>query len=91
MQTLGEQGREVATWVSFYREERKMLMAAAQIALKNNIAERQVQLAEEQGRLTAHVIQAVLGDPELGLTAEQKVTSRKVAQRHLMLVSGVPA
>lgn len=88
LQTMGDHGREAAVWVGLYREERKMLREAANLAIRGNIAERQIQLAEEQGRLLAHVIQAVLGDPELDLTSEQKAKSRAVAQRHLLAIAG---
>lgn len=87
LQTMGDQGREIGVWVKLYQDERKMLREAANLALRSNIAERQVQLAEEQGRLLAHVIQAVLGDPELGLSAQQRQASRAVAQRHLLAIS----
>lgn len=87
LQTMGNEGREIAVWVKLYQEERKMLRAAASEAIRLNIAERHVQLAEEQGRLIAHVIQAVLGDPELALTAQQRAIARPIVQRHLSTIA----
>lgn len=86
MQSLGIQGREVAVWVEMYREERKMLRAASVEALRSGIAERQVRLAEEHGRLIAHVLQSFLDDPELGLSVEQRRLARPVAARHLQAI-----
>lgn len=88
LQTMGDQGREIGVWVKMYQEERRMLRAAATEALRANIAERHIQLAEEQGRLVAHVIQAVLGDPALGLPAEVRNAARPVIAKHLALVAG---
>lgn len=60
------------------------------LALDAGVAERQVRLAEEQGRLIVRVIESMLDDPALGLTKKQRSAGRKVAARHLRAV-GEPA
>ncbi|HXJ65154.1 MAG TPA: hypothetical protein VNN79_15475 [Actinomycetota bacterium] len=87
LQSLGEQGREVAVWVELYREERKMLRTASVEALKNNIEERRVQIEEETGAQLARVITAVLDDPELNLSREQRTIRGHVVRRHLSAIA----
>lgn len=53
------------------------------LALDAGVAERQVQLAEQQGQLLARVVTAMLDDPEFGLSGKQRQLGRKVAARHL--------
>ena len=56
-------------------------------AIAAGIAERQVKLAEQQGALIAEVIRAMIADPEFGLTVEQQEMGKRIASRHLRLVS----
>lgn len=56
-------------------------------AIAAGLAERHVRLAEQQGALIAEVLRAVLDDPELGLTPEQRRAMPHVARRHLAVVS----
>lgn len=84
VQTLGEQGRAAAVWVDLYFRERKNLAQTAKLALDAGVAERQVQLQEEQGRLLAMVIQGILGD--LNLTVEQRTNAPGIVRKHLLAI-----
>lgn len=66
-----------------YGEERDRHARYCKMALDAGVAERQVQLAEEQGAMIARVISEVLDDPALEMTAVQRRTSKKLAARHL--------
>lgn len=68
-------------------EERDRCASFAAKAVAAGLAERQVRLAERQGALIAEVLRAVLGDPALGLSKEQREAAPGVARRHLGLVS----
>ena len=72
-----------SVWLELYQKERTHLVAVCATALKCGIAERQVKLAEQHGRLIAEVIRGVLSD--LGVAEEPDVG--KVVRRHLKLVS----
>lgn len=84
VQTLGENGREAAVWVELFFRERRQLAQVAKMALDAGVAERQVQLQEEQGKLLATVIQGILTD--LGLTTEQATAAPSIVRRHLMAI-----
>jgi hypothetical protein len=71
-------------WLVLYQSERKHLVDVCKAAISAGIAERQVRLAEQQGRLIVGVIQAILGD--LGLSPEQQALVPEVASRHLRAV-----
>lgn len=76
----------VNIWVKLYQDERKHLVQVVKAAADMGIAKRQVELAEQTGRLLVSVIRATLGDPELGLTAEQQEAGHRAASRHLRSV-----
>jgi hypothetical protein len=67
--------------------ERDRCARFAKTAIDAGIAERQVTLAERQGALIADVLRAVLADPELGLSAEQRKAVPNVARRHLAIAN----
>lgn len=73
--------------LSMYAEERRTLLALAKSALDANVAERHVKLAEQQGEMVYHVINAVLSDPELGLSPVVRVLAVGVIKRHLQNIT----
>jgi hypothetical protein len=75
-------------WLQLYKSERKHLAEVCRTAIACGIAERQVRIAEEQGRLIAQVIAGVLGD--LGIEQDSPEV-RKTVRRHLALVGEVSA
>lgn len=56
-------------WLYLYREERSHLARVAKMAIDAGVAQRLVSIAEDQGRILASAIRAVLG--ALGLSPEQ--------------------
>lgn len=59
-----------SVWVEMYQAERKHLVRVAAAAIGAGIAERQVRIAEEQGRMLAAVVHNVATDLIAALTAE---------------------
>ena len=76
----------INVWVDLYQRERKHLVDVCKTAIAAGIAERQVQLAEAQGRLIADLLRAVIADPELDLDAHRQEVARRVAARHLRAI-----
>lgn len=77
-------GEAVRALVTLEAQERDRVVRYAKTAHDMGIAEREVRLAEEQGRLLAGVINGVLA--EVGLTAEQLARAPEVITRHLLAV-----
>lgn len=80
LQKVGEYIRGLATLEA---QERDRCANFARLAIGAGIAERQVRLAEQQGALMATFMRAVLGDPALALSAEQRAAIPAVMNRHL--------
>lgn len=59
---MSERFEKPAVWVEMYERERAHLVKVAATCISAGIAERQVRLAEEQGRQLAGVLRGVLGD-----------------------------
>lgn len=73
-------------WYELWARERKHLVDVATACAKAGIEERRVQLAEEQGRLLAGVIQRVLG--RLGLSEVQQELVAVVVPEELRAIGG---
>jgi len=71
---------EANVWVRLHREERQHLTKVAETCIKAGIAERQVELAEQQGAVLATVIRNVLN----GLNIEFDDRVRKIVRDCLM-------
>lgn len=84
----GERFEQPAVWVRMYQDERKHLMRVAAAAIGAGIAERQVRLAEEQGRQLANVLRDVLGDV-FGLLAEAGLAVEVLVRVQREAVPGV--
>lgn len=80
-------GEYIRGLVVLEAQERERCANWATKAIAAGLAERTVRLAERQGALMAEFLRAVLADPELGLTDEQRRAVPVVANRHLALVS----
>lgn len=76
-------GIKASVWVEMYERERMMLMRAAKAAVDMGVSERTVQLAEEQGRLMAAVMQSFIDSQELGLSPQQRAIAPKVIRELL--------
>lgn len=77
-------GVSPSVWVQMYETERAHMVKVATEAIKCGVAEREIQLAEEQGRLVAMVLQAFIRDPELGLTPKQLAFAPKILRKHIL-------
>ncbi|MGH9288075.1 MAG: hypothetical protein ACRD0V_07280 [Acidimicrobiales bacterium] len=66
-------------------QERDRCAGMAAKAVAAGLAERQVRLAERHGEMIADVLRAVLADPDLGLTDQQRRAVPGVTRRHLSL------
>jgi hypothetical protein len=75
-----------------YARERQAAMQDltkfSQIAIGLGIAERYVKLAETYGEMIGKLINAIMKDPELDMTAEQLENAPKVIRRHLLAIEG---
>lgn len=84
MQQWTLMGIRPSFWVDLYIEERKHLVNVSKAAIAAGVAERAVALAEEQGKLLAVAIRAILWDNELQLTPTQRAAAPQVIRRHLL-------
>lgn len=80
--TLTEQGYRAASFVDVYRKEREHLARVAKLAIDAGIAERHVQIAEQQGAMVAQAMQRILD--QLGLTAEQRRAAPAIVRGELL-------
>jgi hypothetical protein len=78
---------EAHIWVRLHQEERVHFTRVAKTCVECGIAERQIKLAEEQGRLIATAIRGILD--ELGVADQPEVPG--IVRRHLSLVGGAQA
>lgn len=69
-------------------QERDRCANFATKAIAAGLAERQVRLAERQGALIAEVLRAVVNDPTLGLSDEQRRVAPNVIRTHLLGIAG---
>jgi hypothetical protein len=72
--------------VTGYRQSLDRLFGYSERALKLGLAERVVAVTEMQGALMAQAFMALLDDPELGLSREQREIGRRAAGRHVRQV-----
>jgi len=76
---VGRDWERPAVWIELYENERKLLVAASQAAIRCGVAERQVRIAERQGELIANAVRAILTD--LGVLNHPRAT--EVVRREL--------
>lgn len=87
-QYTGKDGMKMSEWVEMYQEERKMLVSVCKTAIQCGIAERQVKLAEDQGKMIAGILMKFINDQMLALTPEQRVYAPKLVRNLLLEASG---
>lgn len=86
LKQVTEGGILPSVWIRMYQDERALLMQISKAAVAAGVAEREVRLKEEQGRLLAAVIQAILTDAEFDLTPLQRIAAPKIVRRHLLSI-----
>lgn len=82
-------GIKASIWVEMYERERLMLLKASKAAVDMGVSERAVQLAEEQGRMIAGLLQKFIDSQEIGLTAAQRLVAPKVIRQLLVAMPQV--
>lgn len=73
---------EAHIWVRLHQQERAHFVKVAETCVKAGIAERQIEIAEQQGAILATVIRGILTELKIAMTEEVRNTVRK----HLMEV-----
>lgn len=76
-------GSGVNVWIQLYQAERTHLVRVCKEAIALGLAERQVELAEQMGKIVADVLRATVADPELDLTPTQQGVALRVVSKHL--------
>lgn len=89
--SLYKAGEYIRGLAQLEAQERDRCAGFAAKAVAAGLDKRRVELAERQGALIAELLRAVLADPELGLTAEQRRAVPGVSRRHLALAVGLAA
>jgi len=77
----------VNVWVQLYAAERRHLAEVCAKAIQAGVAERQVRVAEEQGRLVGDLLRAIID----GLPADQRAGAYERARAQLALIQGASA
>lgn len=77
-------GIKPSFWLEQYQAERHHLVLVSKAAIQCGVAERAVALAEEQGKLLAMAIRAILWDAALELTPLQQSKAPAVIRKHLL-------
>ena len=72
-----------STWIALLMDERRHLVRVCKAAISCGVAEQQVRVLEEQGRIIAHLFRRIEGAPELSWTEGQRAAFRRVAIREL--------
>jgi hypothetical protein len=70
-------------YLLMYERALAQAATASKLAIDAGVAEAIVQIEQDKAKLLASVINAVLADPELGLTAAQRAKAPPVLGRHL--------
>ncbi len=71
-------------WMELYKSEREHLVRTCTAAIKAGVAERRVQIAEQQGQLIVAMMMSFIHDPALGLSAEQVQLAPGIIRKHML-------
>jgi hypothetical protein len=82
-QATFKDGIKPSVWMELFNTEREHLVRTCIAAIKAGVAERKVQIAEQQGRLIAAMMFAFMHDPELGLSPDQIMRAPGLIRKHL--------
>lgn len=77
-------GVKPSVWMDLYNSERDHLVKTCIAAIKAGVAERKVQIAEQQARLIAAMMFAFMHDPDLALTPDQIFKAPSIIRKHMM-------
>lgn len=84
---FGPVGEYVRGLAVLEAQERDRCAGFAAKAIAAGLAERTVRIAERQGALIADVLRSVMGDPELGMSPEQRKVLPGLMRRHLEAIA----
>lgn len=87
---IGATGLSMHALVQAWDKERERHARFAKMAIDAGIAQRTVELAENQAGTLVRVLVAVLSSPALGLTAEQVIEGKVIAAGELRAASANP-
>ena len=73
-------------WLDLYQRERRHLIEVCKVAIACGLAEREVGLLEEQGRIIASIFRGLEVDAALAFSPEMRQRFREAAARHLRAV-----
>lgn len=79
-------GIQPSVWINMYQDERRHLVQTCKAAVAMGVAERQITLAEEQGRLIAGLLRAFLDTEEMEFTPAQLVKAPGVIRNLLLAI-----
>jgi hypothetical protein len=79
-----QNGFVAGVWMELYRQEREHLVRTCTAAIKAGVAERRIQIAEQQGQLIVGMMMAFLHDPEIGLSPEQISLGPQIIRKHML-------
>lgn len=71
------------TLIDTWNEQRRLLVQVGKTVLQAGVAERQVQIAEMQANALVACLLAVIGAPEMALSAEQQSMARRLMATQL--------
>lgn len=74
--------------VTLYNQECDRRNAVAAAALKAGVDQRRVEIEQQRAELMADMVRRLVEDPELDLTAAQRVLALRKAAGHLRLIEG---
>lgn len=77
-------GVKPSVWMELFNTERDHLVKTCLAAIKAGVAERKVQIAEQQARLIAGMMFALMHDPDLALSPDQIFKAPGIIRKHLM-------
>jgi hypothetical protein len=83
----GQDGQREHAVAELYRVWCDRLVSYSAAAIKAGLAERTVRLQEATAEMMARAVMALLDDPELGLSREQREQGRRLAGRHLRAIT----
>ena len=83
-QYTAKDGIKPSEWIAMYQEERKMLVAVCNTAIRAGIAERQVRIVEEQGKIMAMAFMRLINSEALALNPEQRLVAPSLVRALLL-------
>lgn len=78
-----QNGVAPSVWIQMYQEERKHLVRVSKLAIDAGVAERQIELAEQQAMMIAVIFQKFMRDARMAFTPKQAFDAKEVIRELL--------